>query len=400
MYRGTLAIRPANAAPAVIPVELEVWDLTLPREASLNTAVNTGVESAWGHEKPSPERLAELHDAVDRYLAAHRCNPDQIYRRVPPDERTLARWAEIGVTSFNIVNLRHSELDPGHNPHKIERNEIRRMIADTLALARRYGIEDRAYVYLPDEAGPDEFPAIEELAAWLKQEFPDLALGTTEKLWDPLKQEAVEGLPFGAVSARKSVDWICVTTPGFHDTAWVDHVRKAGREVWWYTAAGPYKPYADLNIEDPGVDLRVLLGFMSYAYGVDGFLYWSLMNDKAEGNTKLAGGPYTGWDPETWPGHNGGAQLFYPSANGPITSIRMENWLDGMEDYEYLVLAEQRVQALRKAGRTAAADRLHAVLAPYARPGNEVVRGLTDYALDPEVIEAARRKIARAILEN
>jgi len=401
IYRGTLTIRPANSVPAVIPVDLEVWDFTLPREASLNTAVNVGAISGWGNENPSPERLADLQDSLDRYLINHRCNPDQIYRRTPPDERTIKRWAEIGVTSFNIFDIRHNELDPGFNPNKVEFDEIQRMISRTLAIAEKYGIADRAYVYLPDEAGSEHFARIEEIASRLKTAFPGLRLGTTEKLWGPLKDESAAGLPFGAKSGRTSIDWVCVTTPGFNDTAWVDHVHKAGREAWWYTATGPYKPYADLNIEDPGVDLRLLLGFMSFAYKVDGFLYWSLMvdSDRHPQNKSMTDGPFTAWNPQTWPGHNGVGQLIYPGQNDPVTSLRMENWLDGMEDYEYLALARKRIEELKMARQDKRADKLEQALTPYSRTSNEIFRGLTDYTRDPDVIKAARLKLAQAILD-
>ena len=51
--------------------------------------------------------------------------------------------------------------------------------------------------------------------------------------------------------------------------------------------------------------------------------------------------------------------------------------------------------------RVTDADKLEAVLTPYCDPSNEVVWGLKDEAHtpDPRVIEAARRKIAMAILD-
>ena len=388
VYRGTLTISPANSASTVIPVELEVWNLTLPREASLDTSINCKTAHAYEHENPSPERIAALEDIVDRYLVDHRCNPGGLYRTTPPDEKTLARWAEIGVTAFNILDVRG-----------FEREDIRRMTAETLALAEKYGIADRAYLYLPDEAGFDEFPAIEELAAWLKQQFPDVPLLTTEWLWSHMVKEARQGLPYGAITGRKTVDWICPTLDGWHNKHWGDYARVAGKKLWWYIATGPYD-VPHVFIEDPGMDPRLLMGFLAYAFEPDGFLYHRVFGGQ-NNNKKLTGGPYVDWNAETWGGHNGGALLFYPGQDGPITSIRMENWLDGAEDYEYLTLAEKRVKQLRDAGRKDEADKLEAVLKPYCDPSNEVVWGLKDEAHtpDPRVVEAARRKIALAILE-
>ena len=86
---------------------------------------------------------------------------------------------------------------------------------------------------------------------------------------------------------------------------------------------------------------------MSFAYAVDEFLYWGMMNEKQPANKSLADGPFTTWNPRTWPGHNGAGHLFYPGENGPVTSLRMENWLGGMGDFEYLTLAKRRVDELK-----------------------------------------------------
>ena len=77
----------------------------------------------------------------------------------------------------------------------------------------------------------------------------------------------------------------------------------------------------------------------------------------------------------------------------------MENWLDGMEDYEYLTLARSRIEELRTAGQKMKADKLEQSIAAYGRTSNEIFRGLTNYTRDPNVIEAARRNVAQAILD-
>ncbi len=402
VYRGTLTISPANSVSAVIPVELEVWDFTLPREPSLNTSVNDGTFSAYKHENPSPERMAALFDAFDRYMIEHRCNPGELYRRTPPDEKTVARWAQIGVTSFNILNVRHPDLDgieASTWDSRIERDEIRRIITDTLATAKKYGIEDRAYVYLPDEAKFHEIHAVEDMASWLKAEFPDLPLLSTARLFGYMTKEAAQGLPFGSLSGLKSTDWVCITIDGWRNKHWGDYIRAEGKEVWWYIGAGPLT-FPNTFIDDSAMDPRLLMGFMAYAYDPDGFLIWCMIRED-NNDKKLTDGPYTDWNPDSWYGYNGAGHLFYPGQDGPITSIRMENWLDGTEDYEYCVLAEKLVGEMRNAGRGAEADRLEAVLKPYADPGNEVVGGLMDgtYTLDPEVVRKARLKIATAIVQ-
>ncbi len=214
VYHGTLTISPANAPETEIPVSLEVWDFVLPESPSLNTVVNDGVISGYTHEKPSPERMGPLYDVYHRYLIDHRCNPGTSTRREPPDEKTLARWAEIGVTSFSILNIRFCDFEES-SPAKIERDQIRRYVSDTLALAKKYDMEDRAYVYLCDESPSSYWPAIEEIAGGLKKEFPGLKMLSTDALGGQMRREAAQGLPFGAISGRKNVDLLVITTPNW-----------------------------------------------------------------------------------------------------------------------------------------------------------------------------------------
>ena len=400
MYHGTLTITPSNSAPTVIPVDLEVWGLTLPDEASLNTAVNDQVYSAYKHESPSPTRMNILNDAFDRYLVDHRCNPGDIYRSAPPDETRIARWAEIGVTSFNITYIKHQDVDPGYNPYKREKPEIRQLIADTLAIAQNYGIEDRAYVYMVDEASGESISLLADYASWLKSEFPDLTLVTSARLFSCMNDEAAAGVPFGTYCEVGSLDWLCITMDGWHNKHWPDYARDDGKQVWWYIASY-YGAYPNVFIEYPAMDPRLMMGFMAYAYEPDGFLYWSMMRED-NNDKKLTGGPYTDWNPNSWGQENGSGHLFYPGQNGPITSIRMENWLDGMEDYEYLLLAQQRVHYLLAAGKTDEANQLNDILEPYQNPGgwNDVVYGLTSQTQDPDVVEDARRALATGIINT
>ena len=230
------------------------------------------------------------------------------------------------------------------------------------------------------------------LANWMKSVAP--ALGVILAV-----NAAVAGVDGKEHDMQKSLITAAqIQTPPVIDGELTDAARRQGREVWWYTAFGPNKPHANLLLEYPAIDPRMLMGFMAYAHAVDGFLYYSMIRD--HNNEKiLIGGPYTDWNPKSYGNNHGDGHQFYPGRNGPVTSIRMENWLDGMEDYEYLALLERRIEELKAAGKKGRAERLEAELAPYTRPGNDVVTSMSKYTLDPDVIEATRRKLAGLILE-
>ena len=44
----------------------------------------------------------------------------------------------------------------------------------------------------------------------------------------------------------------------------------------------------------------------------------------------------TNWDPASYKTNNGAGDLFYAGEDGPITTIRLENVRDGIEDFELL----------------------------------------------------------------
>ena len=159
-----------------------------------------------------------------------------------------------------------------------------------------------------------------------------------------------------------------------------------GKQVWWYFCGGNYLPQPNVYIESPSIDIRVFLGFMSYAYRVDGFLYWSMIWP-AHGVKETPASPYTDWDPETVEGWNGDGCLIYAGPGwSPITTVRMENWLDGMEDYEYLKLLEQQIDWLYAHGKGQLAQQLEQQLAVYHTPynsSNPIVRTLLDHTYDP-----------------
>jgi len=77
----------------------------------------------------------------------------------------------------------------------------------------------------------------------------------------------------------------------------------------------------------------------------------------------------------------------------------MENLQDGLEDYEYLVLARAAVGELRAAGRTEEADRLDEMCAALGAPGNELVMTTTDFSRSPAELLEVRRRLANVIVQ-
>jgi hypothetical protein len=151
--------------------------------------------------------------------------------------------------------------------------------------------------------------------------------------------------------------------------------REQGREVWWRDAS--------LGIECDASQPR-LLAWRTMAQEVDGLLV-RCINHWADNEQYLAPRLRTQWHATT-DGHTPHAAwtLVYPGEDGPISSIRLENLRDGIEDYDLMVQAA-RDMALPT-------DPFHEVtgrlLLQLGLP--EDLAGLT-----PTQIRAARRNLAR-----
>ena len=177
----------------------------------------------------------------------------------------------------------------------------------------------------------------------------------------------------------------------------IETVRKEGGQAWYYVCVGPHHPYANLFIEYPAVEQRLLLGFMARKSKTDGFLYYSL-NRAPKNDHPIADGPLCHWNPASYDDYNGDGCLFYCGVNGPVSTIRFENMRDGIEDYEVSWLLER---LLRRAERKQDWARAHQKILSRAGRAlivpDDVVRTLSDYTLEPDQIERYRRALYDAV---
>lgn len=172
----------------------------------------------------------------------------------------------------------------------------------------------------------------------------------------------------------------------FRDRMWAEQA--GGDEAWWYVTRRPCDPEITLVINTEAVNLRTLF-WQQKLYGVDGFLYY-LVNDWTNGTTKWyvpsADEFYFGMDAmheiEESQGINvyGNGILIYSGAyfaqTDPVGSLRLECVRDGIEDYEYLTILEE------KYGK----DVVNAII-------NEWTTGVGEYSTDEEQFRELRTKL-------
>ena len=252
--------------------------------------------------------------------------------------------------------------------------------------AKEMGVLDHAYIYAGDEFREARFEKLEHCFARLKKEFPDV----------PLFSSAREH-SFGQVDKRlKSVDWFCPQTCDY-DLENADKARANGRKVWWYVCVQPYKPFANLLIEYPAIDARLLMGAMAAKFRPDGFMYYqmSIWN----GAKGITDGPFTSWSPRSWGDYNGDGALFYPGPDStPLATLRMENFRDGLEDYAYHKMLGERVKAIKAAGAKSDAARLWLADAEAALVvPDKLVKSMYEYSYNPDDVFAYRQRLASLI---
>lgn len=388
-YHGTVTVQADGKPACVVPVALTVWDFALPKRPNLRTALSTMATACYAAEKPSPERLRALQTTYDRFLAEHRCSPEEgIYRSHgnPIPEWRLKLWAELDISGFCTLGVNKDDaMQCTQDMPESSRDFIKYEMCYTLGAAKEAGIADRGLVYVCDETHAETFPGINNVCKTIEKLYPGTLTLTT----------AIDK-SLGTQSNLKDIGAYCPPS-GDYDFDLAEQVRRNGKQVWWYFCGGDYPPIPNVFIESPAIDIRLFMGFMSYAYRTDGFLYWSMIYP-AHGVKSTPQSPYTDWNPETMAGWNGEGYLMFAGHDGPITTIRMENWLDGMEDYEYCKLLERRLSELRRRGNATLADDLETKLAEYHKPGNPIVNTLKDHTYDPDLVQETRSRLAGWIM--
>ena len=359
-----LRVNSAKAAPGIykgkvnfafdgknffLPFEVKVRNFALPLQKSLKTATsvygsklmgkNKGAFEKWLLEKfyinnfsiysetgsygdPRLPAVSEYTDALKRgmnffpiiYLKlprqAHHTKKGiapqkskQLWEKMPPKEQELypEEWKKKYV---EILKKRIPEL-------------------------KKAGLWEYAACYAFDEAVASEWPAIVDLIKELKKHFPDLKIISTLGDYTYGLQSPLAGYLDG---------WIPPVKQYSFERA--EKARALGRKVWYYTTG--------LTVDGTSLStIRSQLGERAIALKVDGWLVWTVSRWYNNVLPITSNDPLTCWNPESYPGDNGGGSYFCLGQNNTfLSTLRAEAMRDGIEDHQYyttmLQLAEKR----------------------------------------------------------
>jgi len=377
-YTGSVTIRPANATAKNVTISLRVRRFALPGVPSMKTAfsmMDGFTKHTYGKITPQLRR-----HALDIMLD-HRLNPNDISRTEPPPIEDLLYAKSRGINAFNILNIvpkpdRTSKKlwvwrssPENFTPDFNEKFAAR--VENYIAQLRKYGLSKMAYFYGFDEC-PQEYDAvIKRTCKFLKHRYPEVSIFTTAGYTYQRRKHV-------PLDYNDYIDWYCPLTSRY-SLQLSERLRKIGKQVWWYVCCVPKYPYANFSsIDYPSIEAR-LLSWMTFDYKVDGLLFWHVNN---WGDNKIidSQNPYLDWNSACILNMTGDGTLTYPSPNGPVSSIRLENIRDGIEDYDYLTLLAHLK------GRPAAAE--------YCK---RLINNTKEYSRDPSQLYKVRDQIADEI---
>jgi hypothetical protein len=362
-YSGTVTIRPENAPPQQVKVDVRVWNFQLPTMPYY--------------------RVVVAHNQSNDFEMDYGINPTHIYSNSEDWADASKQWAARGVTALHAVYGCIGVLDLDQTTRMPTAEQLQKWLDDIgkrLEALDAAGLRDKAYVYMFDESTAEWHPAMRQISDAIAARFPGLLILTTAH--DPSYGEATD-LP-------KIGGWVPLLNHYNYETA--KEARKKGKQVWWYTCNSPKRPLPNVWVTNSGIENRLLMGFMAFAFASDGFLYYAIDGGSLNPQPAITAGPYTQWTIL-----DGGHSHWYQRGpQGALPSLRLENIRDGLEDYDYLFMARKLMAELKDKGLADETLRpLEVELEPLFSPGNTLVNSLTVYSQSSDLVEKLRADLGR-----
>ncbi|MEW6732998.1 MAG: glycoside hydrolase domain-containing protein [Acidobacteriota bacterium] len=364
-YTGRVRVLEAGRELGVVDVKLVIWNFQLPATSSLPNSFgfsgSSAVEGHYGRYTNDEDilRLTQLYSkaALLHRVSLHGGSMIAPACTIAANGRVEIDWRNYDqeVAPFLDGNAlpsgaRFTSIDLRTNPSLTTEQQKIDYWRQWCQHFRQRGWFDRLFDYTWDEPGESNFPEICRKAALLKRADPQLATLVTKEL-RPQLQDAVS-------------IWVVVINyiddkPGNSNTAprtSYDRELAAGRRLWWYQSCMShgcnvvgeqyFTGWPAYIIDLPAIYSRIM-PWIGWKYRIGGELYYNTV----EAYSKQASSQNSPWESLYYFGGNGDGTLFYPgtptkiggTTHIPVESIRLKLIREGLEDYEYLLLATDLV---------------------------------------------------------
>lgn len=336
-YSGDLTITAGGKEALKVPVKLTVWDFTLPDVPYMQADFGGYSRIAkWHGVSADSEEFRQIEMNYCEAMAAHRISPvipNYLHPKANPDG-SISTEAYAELRGFmekmrvNSFRIRFGTGYPYSDPLGANRDEALCYLREIYDYLSANGWAEMAYTYIIDEPNESEaYDRVRSFAELLHEANPRLKFLCTEQT---KPQDPNWGDFFGYVDT-----WVPLWP--LHDEETAQQRLAAGDELWSYTALCQGRdPSPFWQLDFPVLNYRVP-AWGSWRYRMTGLLYWSTIFWEQVKDPWL--------DQLTIYGqYNGDGSLLYPGADagikGPVTSIRLKNIREGMEDYEYFKILE------------------------------------------------------------
>ena len=404
-YEGTVTIETEQGSKA-LPLRLRVYPVTLPDERHLMVTkwyTTSKFRQFHGIASADSERFYQMLELYAQNMAEHRQNVFRVSLGLIDSRRDdsgelkfdfskfdkwadvfwntgrmdlletgfVARFGDDGWSSTEILlrDFRVLDESTGRTVTIAGKEYLGRLLPALENHLREKGWLDKTVFHIADEPSNHNVMSWREASDFVHRCAPALR-----------RMDAIE--------TPHCFDRLEIWVPKLdHLATWHDVYRRAqdqGNELWFYTV-GIFQggSYPNKTADVALIESRIL-HWLNYRFGLKGYLHWG----------------FNQWtdDPFEAPGkHRGDGWQVYPKKDGLLCSLRWEQMRNGLQDYEYLWMLEDKM-AKMKAGL---GERL-SIIDP-ARRGveiaSQVVRSMSTFSRDPNELYAARKQIIDELLD-
>ena len=389
-YAGYARVLVSGVEKAKVVLFARVRNFSLPETFGLDTAM--GLMDGFLRET-YPDSWKRLSREAQDLMLDYRLNPDDISRTEFPDLDDLEHAKKRGMSGFTLLHIVPKPKNPKAkwvcyvSPEEVFSDafyaDFKKRLDPYVKELRRRGLVKYARLYGFDERPKEYYKGMHTLCARLKADFPDVKVLTTGLMYNDISA-AWTKFREGKASIDEFIvtDLYCPLSSVWNEEI-SDYLRSKGKQVYWYTCGGPRWPYANFaNYDYPLPEGRIVLGFQTHRFRADGYLFWHVNYWNGPGNAPLDESDvfFPHWLVRSQITSPGDGILLYPGKDRVLPSIRLAQLRDGVQDYEWLQLAE------KKCGRCA----VDAV-------SGKVIRSLSDFTRDPAVLRAAQAELGDMI---
>src|SRR5262245_17174908 len=395
VYTGKVAVT-TDGNTTNIPVELELFDFTLPDENSMTAMVY------YDRTQPELYQGRNLDAEYHRFAHRHRVELVHAYNsasatgamgRFRGADFTKAKGYEGPGDGVGDTIIPATFYGPGRDFD--DRESAWRKSDEWMSFLKEHLPRAITFVYMPDEPNREQFDRIRRIAENIKSNP-----GPGGKIPVFITRHYTEELDGG-------ID-IWDSGPRRYDIKRAESERARGRDHWVYNGGRPAA--GAIVIDAPATDARVM-PWACFKHGVKVYFYWHGVhwrhNAQKQGDRiqNVWVNPIT-FDNRGQPNKptndqnfaNGDGVLIYPGEEklhpeedrgvaGPVSTVQLANLRRGLQDHQYLTMA-------RKLGLSAVVDEVLQSIVPRVFSDSTTEVGFGERG---EAFEAARYRLAKAI---